>query len=166
MPGKFTEKKLGNDVIYVHSMPIPIDPRTQSPVAFPASPHLSEIYDKTYTIGIHGDHFLFASSPKFWEGSTSTNSITELPTFSLVQKELSKIAGTRKAIAAQYFDFGKMLDGVKKSRLYRMSLSPAFGLQNPDALLMLLSTRLGVGGSIITLEENVFRYELFMFARD
>ena len=148
-------------------MQSPKDPRTQSPVSIPASSRLSEIYDKTYAIGIHGDHFLFASSPKFWEGSTSTNSITELPTFSLVQKELLKIVGTRKAIAAQYFDFAKMLEGVKKSELYQMFLrADILGVKSPDALLMLLSSRLGVGGSIATLEENDFRYEFFMFARD
>jgi len=166
MSGTFTEKKLGNDVIYVHTLQRPKDPRTQIPL--PASSPSSKFYDKTYAVGVNGDHLLFASSQKFWEGSISTNSITELPTFSLVKKELSKIAGLRNAIAAQYFDFAKMLDGVKKSELYQsfLRVGDIFGVQSPDALLMLLSTRLGVGGSIVTLEENVFRYEFFMFARD
>ena len=60
-----------------------------------------------------------------------------------------------------------MLDGVKKRELYQMFLRAGiFGVQSPDAFLMLLSKRLGVGGSIATLEENDFRYEFFMFARD
>ena len=146
--------RIGNDFLY--SDPTPEDPS------------LSDFIEETRVIGIQGDHLLFASSQKFWEGVISTDSITELPSFSLVKQELSKMAGTRKAIAAQYFDYGRMLEGVSKGLLYRLFVSVfnSMGGKKPDAFLTSLAKNLGVGGSIVTLEENVFRYEVLMFSRD